>query len=87
LFPGTTVLAERDRWVAAVDGAKTEVRITLTYPALESSRHAAFLVAGEDKRTIFGRLRRGDDSVPAARLHPIGTLWVFADVAAGEAIG
>jgi 6-phosphogluconolactonase len=40
LFPGTAVLAERDRWVAAVVGAKSEARITLTYPALESSRRA-----------------------------------------------
>lgn len=87
LFPGTSVLTERDRWVAAVGGAKTEVRITLTYPALESSRHAAFLVAGEDKATILGRIRSGDDSVPAARLHPTGTLWIFADAAAGEAVG
>ena len=87
LFPGTSVLAERDRWVAAVGGAETEVRITLTYPALESSRHVAFLVAGEDKRTILDRIRSGDDSVPAARLHPTGTLWVFADAAAGEAVG
>ena len=86
LFPGTSVLAERDRWVAAVAVAKTEVRITLTYPALESSRHVAFLVAGEDKRTILGRIRAGDDSVPAARLHPTGTLWVFADAAAGEVV-
>src|SRR6202049_4323537 len=47
LFPGTAVLAERDRWVAAIDGAKSETRITLTYPALESSRDTAFLVAGK----------------------------------------
>src|SRR4029079_16803711 len=40
-FPGTAVRAERNRWVAAVVGAKPEARITLTYPALESSRHAA----------------------------------------------
>lgn len=82
LFPGTSVLAERNRWVAAVGGATSEVRITLTYPALESSRNAAFLVAGEDKRAIFGRLRRGDGSLPAARLHPTGTAWLFADAAA-----
>jgi 6-phosphogluconolactonase len=87
LFPGTTVLAERDRWVAAVGDAETEVRITLTYPALESSRHVAFLVAGENKRTILGRIRSGDDRVPAARLRPTGTLWVFADAAAAEAGG
>lgn len=82
LFPGMPVLAERDRWVAVAGGPKSGARITLTYPALESSRHAAFLVTGEDKRAAFGRLRRGDDSIPAARLHPTGTTWLFADVAA-----
>ncbi len=82
LFPGTTVLAERARWVAAVVGAKSEARITLTYPALESSRHAAFLVAGDGKQAMLSRLLRGDERLPAARLHPTGTLWIFADVAA-----
>jgi len=82
LFPGSPVLAERDKWVAAVIGAKPEARITLTYPTLESSRHAAFLVAGDEKRAIFRRLRSGDESLPAARLHPTGTLWMFADAAA-----
>lgn len=94
LFPGTSVLAERDRWAVAVDGAvggavggvvggaPNDERITLTYPALESSRNAAFLVAGEDKRVIFDRFRRGDDSLPAARLHPTGAMWLFADTAA-----
>jgi 6-phosphogluconolactonase len=84
LFPGNAVLAERDKWVAAVVGAQPEARVTLTYPTLESSRHSAFLVAGEEKRTIFKRLRLGDDSLPAARLRPIGTLWLFGDTAAGE---
>ena len=85
LFPGTAVLAERDRWVAAVVRTQSETRITLTYPALESSRHVAFLVAGKEKRAILGRLRRGDRSLPAARLCPTGTLWVFGDAAAEEA--
>ena len=82
LFPGNSVLAERDRWVAAVIGAQPEPRITLTYPALESCRHAAFLIAGAEKRAIFDRLRRGDDTLPAAHLRPTGTLWYFADAAA-----
>ena len=86
LFPGTAVLAERDRWVAAVVGAKREARITLTYPVLESSRHVAFLVEGKEKRAIFERLRGGDDSLPAARLRPIGTLCLFADAAAGKPV-
>ena len=86
LFPGAVVLAERNRWVAAAAGAKLEARITLTFPALESSRCAAFVVAGKEKRAIFERLRRGDTSLSAARLRPAGTLRFFGDAAAGEAI-
>jgi 6-phosphogluconolactonase len=81
LFPGTAVLEERERWVAAVVGPKP-ARITLTYPALESSRHVAFLVAGKEKREIFSRFQRGEQSLPAARLRPSGTLHWFADAAA-----
>jgi 6-phosphogluconolactonase len=86
LFPNTAMLAERDRWVAAVVGVKSEARITLTYPVLESSRSAVFLVAGEEKRAMLARLLRGDESLPAARLHPTGTLWIFGDAAAVGAL-
>jgi 6-phosphogluconolactonase len=82
LFPGTSALGVRDRWVAAVVGTEPEARITLTYPALESSRQVAFLVSGSEKREIFARLRRGDERLPAARLRPTGPLWFFADTAA-----
>lgn len=85
LFPGEPILAERQRWVGAVIGARPEARITLTYPALDSSAHAAFLVAGKSKRAIFERLRRGDESLPAARIRPTGTLWLFSDKAAAGA--
>lgn len=79
LFPGTQVLAERQRWVAEVVGAKPEVRITLTYPSLESSRHTAFLVAGADKREPLARVLTGDRELPAGRLRPIGELVWFVD--------
>jgi 6-phosphogluconolactonase len=85
LFPNTAVLAERERWAAAVIDAKSEARITLTYPALESSRHAAFLVTGSEKQAIFSRLRRSDDKLPAARLHPMAELRWFVDKAAAGA--
>ena len=85
LFPGTPVLAERGRWCAAVVGAKSQTRVTLTYPPLESSRHTAFLVAGNEKRAIFGRLRRGDCNFPAAGLHPTGeVIWFLDRAAAGS---
>ncbi|HEU5017358.1 MAG TPA: 6-phosphogluconolactonase [Pseudolabrys sp.] len=84
LFTGTAALTERDKWACAVIGTKPEPRITLTYPALESSRQVVFLVAGNKKRAILQRLRAGDQSLPAARVHPAGTLRIFADAAAGQ---
>jgi len=85
LFPGAAVLAERERWVAAVAGAKPETRITLTYPALESCANAAYLVAGKGKCAVLAKLRGGDSGLPAARLNPIGSLFIFADAAAADA--
>ena len=64
------------------DEGKGEVKLTLTYPALESSRHVAFLVSGADKGAALARFRRGDQELPAARLRPTGELWIFADTAA-----
>jgi 6-phosphogluconolactonase len=82
LIPGTSVLEERHRWVAEVIGGRPEPRITLTYPALESSRHTAFLVAGADKRATLSRALAGDQGLPAARIHPVGELIWFVDEAA-----
>jgi 6-phosphogluconolactonase len=66
-----------------VIGAKPEPRITLTYPALESSREVAFLVAGAAKRTVLEQLLKGNPELPAAHLHPVhGTLHLFVDRAA-----
>lgn len=85
LFPGTEVLQERTAWAAAVTPAGQETRITLTYPALESCRHAAFLVAGADKREALARVRAGDASLPAAQYRPAGQLHWFTDSAADGA--
>jgi 6-phosphogluconolactonase len=82
LFPGHAVLNERRRWTASVIGAASEPRITLTYPTLESSRHAAILVAGAAKTAILRRFLAGDPTLPASHFHPLGELRVFADKAA-----
>jgi 6-phosphogluconolactonase len=82
LFPGTEILNERVRWVGAVIGAKQEPRITLTYPALESSRTTAFLVSGAAKRPVAARLLEGDPDLPASHLHTRGALHIFLDRAA-----
>jgi 6-phosphogluconolactonase len=82
LFPGTSVLEERNRWVAEIVGARPEPRITLTYPVLESTRHTAFLAAGADKREMLARALAGDQVLPAARLSPAGELVWHVDEAA-----
>lgn len=82
LIPGTRALDERRRWVVEVVGARPETRITLTYPALESSRHTAFLVTGADKRDVLAQALAGDQALPAARIRPVGTLTWFVDEAA-----
>lgn len=82
LLPGEPVLEERKRWVAAVSHGRPEVRVTMTYPAIESSRRVAFLVAGREKAEIFGAIRAGNSRVPAARVRPVGELLWFVDLAA-----
>ena len=82
LFPGTIALEEAQVWVRAVIGAKPEPRLTLTYPALQSSADVAFLVVGAGKRAMLQRLLAADATIPAGRLRPAGRLTIFADQAA-----
>lgn len=82
LFPGTEALGERGAWVTPVIGAKPEPRISLTYPALESSREILFIVSGVKKRDILSRVLANDMTLPAARLAARGTIRLFADRAA-----
>jgi 6-phosphogluconolactonase len=79
LFPGTDVLNERDSWAAAMVGPQPEPRITLTYPVLESCRHAAFVVSGAAKSAVLRGLRKGTPIFPANQFHPTGELRIFAD--------
>lgn len=71
--------------MVAVIGAKSEPRITLTYPALDSSREVAFLVTGAAKRNVVACARAGDPTLPAAMIHPVGHLHWFTDRAASAA--
>jgi 6-phosphogluconolactonase len=84
LLPGSAVLEEKKRWAAAVTQGRPETRITLTYPVLESTRVAAFLVTGKDKAAAVHAVQAGEIALPASRLRPVGeTVW-FLDRAAAE---
>jgi len=82
LFPGQPALRETGRWAVAVIGAKAEARITLTYPALDSSRDLAFVVTGREKREVVARAQAGDRTIPAGVIRPIGRRHWFTDRAA-----
>ena len=82
LFPASAALAEREHWVAGARGPAGDARVTLTIPTLERSRSVAFLVTGAGKRAVLQRLLRGDPSLPAAHLNPLGDLTIFCDAAA-----
>ena len=83
LLPGQPVLKERERWVAAVPQGRGEPRITLTYPALESSRLILFLVSGAAKRDALAQARGG--ALPAGALKPQGdVIWLVDAAAAGS---
>ncbi|HKQ44881.1 MAG TPA: 6-phosphogluconolactonase [Rhizomicrobium sp.] len=83
LLPGQPVLQERERWAAAVPKGRSEPRITLTYPALESSALILFLVSGAGKRDALAQARAGIG--PAGGIKPQGeVLWLVDREAAGE---
>jgi 6-phosphogluconolactonase len=88
LLPGQPVLKEKTRWVAPVPKGRDEVRLTLTYPALDSSRMVLFTVAGADKADAVRRVRAGDATLPAGGLRPAGeVVWLLDWAAAGRSGG
>jgi 6-phosphogluconolactonase len=83
LLPDQPVLKERERWAAPVPEGRGEPRITLTYPALNSSELILFLVSGAAKRDALAQARGG--ALPAGALRPAGDIvWLADEAAAGE---
>jgi 6-phosphogluconolactonase len=84
LFPNAPALREQERWVVAVEKAGHEPfvpRVTLTFPALASTREMLFLVSGKDKRDILARVLSGED-LPGNRARSDGELAWLVDRAA-----
>jgi 6-phosphogluconolactonase len=85
LFPGKPSLDERRRWTIDVPepGLNPHVpRVSLTFPALDSSRSVAFVAAGADKLAMMRRVLAGDRDLPSAHIGPVGELVWFVDKAA-----
>ncbi len=87
LFPNSPALNETQRWVLGIAKAGMEPfvpRVTLTFPALASTREMLFLIDGADKRAILSRVLSGED-LPARRAYADGDLvWLVVRTAAPE---
>lgn len=72
LFPGQKVLAEKEKWVAAVKGGDPDVsRLTLTLPVLNEAHRIVFLVSGKDKAPAVKTVLEGDEeNLPAQMIQP-----------------
>jgi 6-phosphogluconolactonase len=87
LFPHSPALEEKERLVVGVAKAGMEPyvpRVTLTLPALASTREMLFLVNGRDKRGILSRVFSGEN-LPAACANTAGDfVWLLDRAAAPE---
>ena len=81
LVPGDIVLDVTDADVALTAGYQGRRRMTLTYPMLNRARRVLWVVTGNEKVEMLRRLRDGDVSIPAGRVHREQAL-VLADRAA-----
>jgi len=94
LFPTDPVLDEKEKWVVPVTappGYSPQERITLTFPVLNKSRKAFFIVSGEGKRdvlnTILNSPAEAENHYPAANIRPMDELvWYVDDAASGVSL-
>jgi 6-phosphogluconolactonase len=87
LFPGSPVLKETFRTVAAVHAAAASVpqRFTLTYPVLNAAACVIYLVAGAEKaKAVKAVLGDRPSAAPAAMVQPTDgrLLWILDRAAA-----
>jgi 6-phosphogluconolactonase len=84
LFPGTSAVEERERWVTEVYVAEQGLyRITLTLPLINRTELVAFIVAGGGKALILRKVLEGPlepRRIPAQMVKPLnGTLLWLVD--------
>ena len=84
LVPGDPVLDVTGADVALTGVYQGRRRMTLTYPILNRSRRVMWLVTGREKAGMLGRLRAGDESIPAGRVRQDQALVLADRAAAGQ---
>jgi 6-phosphogluconolactonase len=100
LFPGSDVLREQERWVAAsledpataavTSGAEQRLwRVTMTAPFINRARLALFVVSGTSKAAAVQKAVDGDadpEEIPAVLIHPCAghLCWLLDEGAASQ---
>jgi 6-phosphogluconolactonase len=86
LFPGTDILGETHKWVAAVYVEKFNAwRISLTYPVINAAANVFIIAAGDGKQQILKEVLTSestDEPYPVQRIKPSGGLSWYLDAAA-----
>jgi 6-phosphogluconolactonase len=83
LFPGTTALGEKSRWVVPNFVPKFNTnRMTFTYPMINQAKNIIFLVAGKDKVSALKEVLQGEpalETYPSQGINPIhgSLLWLL----------
>ncbi|OUL17439.1 MULTISPECIES: 6-phosphogluconolactonase [unclassified Nostoc] len=86
LFPHTEALKVSDRLIT-VGNKDSSIRITFTYPFINSARSVMFLVAGANKRPALAQVFApvaDEFTYPSRLIQPQGELWWLLDAAAGS---
>ena len=86
IFPGSEVLHETERLVAAPYVEKFQsYRITMTLPLLNNSAAVVFLVSGLEKAQIVKEIFKGGNNYPAQAVKPTQgeLIWMLDEEAAG----
>ena len=84
LVPGDGVLDLQDRLVACTQNTyQGRIRMTLTYPLLNSAKQILWIVTGSEKQEMVRRLLNQDASIPAGSIRQENAL-LMADQAAME---
>ena len=84
LVPGDPVLCVTDREVALTGIYQGRRRMTLTYPAINRSRHVLWLATGGEKQSMLARLFGSDSSIPAGRINRDRAIIIADRAAAGN---
>jgi 6-phosphogluconolactonase len=73
LFPGTPAVREKDRWVTEIFSKEEGIyRLTLTVPFLNKAAVAAFIVSGDSKDRVLGKVlcEQPEPDIPAGLIKP-----------------